>query len=85
MGRPDIFLELFLIAAVLWVLATGTMGVHRFQISVLLAIATVFAIIATDGSIYGNFLNSRTASHAMGAGWLLLSIVNVRAMSPLQR
>lgn len=73
----NIFLELFLIAAALWVLATGSLGAHRFQIAVLLAVATVFAILATDGSIYAQFINSPSASRAMGAGWLLLSIVNL--------
>ena len=72
-----IFLQLFLNAAVIFTLATGILGVHRFQLGIWTAIALVFSVIGTDRGIYG-IAGAMTASKAMGAGYLLLSFVNVR-------
>lgn len=44
------------------------------QISVFLAIATIFAVLGTNSGIF----NSESFRAAIGAGWLLLAIVDVR-------
>jgi len=79
-GRPAvgslwfaIFLQLFLILGVLYTLATDSIAMHRFQISVFGAIATVFAV---DGVTAGIFAN-RSALNSMGAGWLILTFVDI--------
>ncbi|KAF9055980.1 hypothetical protein BJ165DRAFT_1412325 [Panaeolus papilionaceus] len=68
-----IFLQLFLILGVLYTLATDSISMHRFQISVFGAVAIVFAV---DGVTRGVFL-AGSALNAMGAGWLILSIVDI--------
>lgn len=68
-----IFLQLFLILGVLHTLASDAIAMHRFQISVFGAVAIVFAV---DGVNLGIFTGD-SALDAMGAGWLLLSIVNI--------
>ena len=73
-----IFLQLFLIAAVIFTMATSILGVHRFQLGIWTAIALVFSVMGVDRGIYG-IAGAMTASKAMGAGYLLLSFVNVRA------
>ncbi|PPQ79865.1 hypothetical protein CVT25_002921 [Psilocybe cyanescens] len=68
-----IFLQLFLILGVLYTLATDTISMHRFQISVFGAIAIVFAV---DGVTDGIFAPN-SALNAMGAGWLILAFVDI--------
>ena len=68
-----IFLQLFLILGVLYTLATDSIAMHRFQISVFGAISIVFAV---DGVNSGLFV-STAALNAMGVGWLLLAIVDI--------
>lgn len=68
-----IFLQLFLILGVLYTLATDSISMHRFQISVFGAVAIVFAV---DGVNQGIF-SDRSSLEAMSAGWLILAIVNI--------
>ena len=68
-----IFLELFLILGVLYTLATDSIAMHRFQISVFGAIAIVFSV---QGVNQGLFV-SAPSLNAMGVGWLLLAVVNI--------
>ena len=68
-----IFLQLFLILGVLYTLATDSIAMHRFQISVFGAIAIVFAV---DGVNQGLFTDAASLN-AMGVGWLLLAIVDI--------
>ncbi|KAF5313221.1 hypothetical protein D9619_002820 [Psilocybe cf. subviscida] len=79
-GRPAvgslwfaIFLQLFLILGVLYTLATDSISMHRFQISIFGAVAIVLAV---DGVTAGIFAPT-SALNAMGAGWLILSIVDI--------
>lgn len=68
-----IFLQLFLIAGVLYTLASDSIAMHRLQISVFGAVAIIFAV---DGANTGLFANVG-ALQAMGAGWLVLSMVDI--------
>ncbi|TEB38724.1 hypothetical protein FA13DRAFT_395427 [Coprinellus micaceus] len=68
-----IFLQLGLILGVLYTLASDSIAMHRFQISVFGAIAIVFAVGGVDAGIYAPF----GALNAMSAGWLILAIVDV--------
>ncbi|KAH7338938.1 hypothetical protein B0J17DRAFT_659205 [Rhizoctonia solani] len=68
-----IFLELFLILGVMHTLATDTIGMHRLQISVFGAVAIVFSVNGANAGLYSLF----SAPQAMGAGWLILSFVNI--------
>jgi len=68
-----IFLQLFLILGVLYTLATDSISMHRFQISIFGAIAIVFAV---DGVTQGIFAPLKSLQ-AMGAGWLILAIVDI--------
>lgn len=68
-----IFLELFLILGVLHTLATDTIGLHRLQISVFGAVAIVFSVNGANAGLYA----IASAPQAMGAGWLILSFVNI--------
>jgi len=68
-----IFLQLFLIAGVLYTLASDSIGMHRLQISVFGAVAIVFAV---DGANTGLFAGVGSLQ-AMGAGWLVLSMVDI--------
>jgi len=68
-----ILLQLALIVQIFWVLATDTVGAYRIQISVFLAIATIFAVLGTNSGIF----NSESFRAAIGAGWLLLAIVDI--------
>lgn len=47
---------------------------HRLQISVFLAIAVVFAVLGVNSGIF----TSTSFQLAVGAGWLLLAVSNVR-------
>ena len=64
---------MFLIAGVLYTLASDSIAMHRLQISVFGAIAIVFAV---DGANNGLFA-SVGSLQAMGAGWLVLSMVDI--------
>lgn len=68
-----IFLQLFLILGVLYTLASDSIAMHRFQISVFGAIAIVFSVNGVQAGIFAN----RGSLIAMGVGWLLLSMVNI--------
>ncbi|KAH7923895.1 hypothetical protein BV22DRAFT_1105812 [Leucogyrophana mollusca] len=68
-----IFLQLFLILGVLHTLASDSIAMHRFQISVFGAIAIVFAVLGVNESIF----SGRAALDAMAAGWLILAIVDI--------
>ncbi|KAG8712183.1 Transmembrane osmosensor [Ceratobasidium sp. 423] len=68
-----IFLELFLILGVMHTLATDTISLHRLQISVFGAVAIVFSVNGANAGIY----SAASAPQAMGAGWLILSFVNI--------
>ena len=68
-----IFLQLFLILGVLYTLATNSIAMHRFQISVFGAVAIVFAV---QGVNQGLFV-SAASLNAMGVGWLLLAVVDI--------
>lgn len=68
-----IFLQLFLILGVLHTLATDSIAMHRFQISVFGAIAVVFSVTGVNNTIFSN----APALDAVAAGWLILSIVNI--------
>ena len=68
-----IFLQLFLILGVLYTLATDSISMHRFQISVFGAVAIVFAV---EGVTQGVF-SPIGAQNAMGAGWFILTLVDI--------
>ncbi|KAH7914734.1 hypothetical protein BJ138DRAFT_313399 [Hygrophoropsis aurantiaca] len=68
-----IFLQLFLILGVLHTLASDSIAMHRFQISIFGAVAIVFAVISVNESIF----SGRAALDAMAAGWLILAIVDI--------
>ena len=68
-----IFLQLFLILGVLYTLASDSIAMHRLQISVFGAVAIGFAV---DGANAGLF-DTRGSLQAMGAGWLVLSMVDI--------
>ncbi|KAI5982747.1 hypothetical protein EDD15DRAFT_83508 [Pisolithus albus] len=68
-----IFLQLFLILGVIYTLASDSIAMHRFQISVFGAVAIVFAVIAVNDSIF----SGRAPLDAMAAGWLILAIVDI--------
>ncbi|TFK56789.1 hypothetical protein OE88DRAFT_1721898 [Heliocybe sulcata] len=68
-----IFLQLFLILGVLHTLASDSISMHRFQISVFGAVAIVFAV---QGVNMGIFTGSSSLD-AMAAGWLILAVVDI--------
>jgi SHO1 osmosensor len=68
-----IFLQLFLVLGVLYTLASDSIAMHRFQISVFGAITIVFAVIGVDQGIFTGL----PSLEAMAAGWLVLSIVDI--------
>lgn len=87
-------LQLALILGILHTLASDAVGLHRFQvrstvispvdiadllhkISVFGAIAIVFSVFGVNEGIFSN----AGSLDAMGAGWLVLAIVNVRTIS----
>jgi len=69
----SIFLELALILGVLHTLATDSIAMHRFQISIFGAIAIVFAVFGVNSGIFSN----EGSLNAMSAGWLVLAVVNI--------
>jgi len=68
-----IFLQLFLILGVGYTLASNSIGMYRFQISVFGAIAIVFAVIGVNQGIFSGV----ASLDAMAAGWLILAIVDI--------
>ncbi|KAF8808008.1 hypothetical protein BYT27DRAFT_7233440 [Phlegmacium glaucopus] len=68
-----IFLQLFLILGILYTLATDSIAMHRFQISVFGVAALVFAV---DGVTQNLFVPVPSRS-ALGVGWLLLAMVDI--------
>lgn len=68
-----IFLQLFLILGVVHTLASDSIAMNRFQISVFGAIAIVFAVEGVNEGIF----SGSAALDAMAAGWLLLAIVDI--------
>lgn len=70
------FLQLFLYAAVFWTLAVSAFSTHRIALAIWTAIALVYSVSGTNSGIYGGF-GDDSAAEAMGAGYLLLSFVNV--------
>nr|UPW42866.1 high osmolarity signaling protein SHO1 [Hypsizygus marmoreus] len=68
-----IFLQLFLIIGVLWTLASDSIAMHRFQISVFGSIAIVFSVIGVNQGIFSH----QPSLDAMAAGWLILAIVDI--------
>ena len=68
-----IFEQLFLILGVLHTLATDSIALNRTQISVFGAIAIVFAVFGVNDGIF----SSDASLDAMGAGWLILSVVDI--------
>lgn len=72
-GWFSIFLQLAMIVFVFYTLATDTIGTHRFQLSVFLAINVVFAVLGVNSGIF----LSTSFQRAIGVGWLLLTIVDI--------
>ncbi|KAG9222419.1 hypothetical protein CCMSSC00406_0002754 [Pleurotus cornucopiae] len=68
-----IFLQLFVILGVLYTLASDSISMHRFQISIFGSLAIGFAV---TGATAGLFANAGSLN-AMGAGWLILSMVDI--------
>lgn len=68
-----IFLELFLILGVLHTLASDSIAMNRFQIAVFGAVAIVFSVQGVNQGIF----SGASSLDAMGAGWLILAIVNI--------
>ncbi|KAG6842418.1 hypothetical protein C0991_007548 [Blastosporella zonata] len=68
-----IFLQAFLILGVIYTLASDSISMNRFQISVFGSIAIVFAVTGVNQGI---FTHSPSLS-AMAAGWLILAIVDI--------
>jgi SHO1 osmosensor len=57
----------------MYTLATDSIAMNRFQISVFGAIAIVFAVMGVQDGIFA----ASGALNAMGAGWLILAIVDI--------
>ena len=68
-----IFLQLFLILGVLYTLATNSIAMNRFQISVFGAVAVVFSVQGVNAGIFVPV----ASLNAMGVGWLLLAVVDI--------
>ncbi|KIJ54312.1 hypothetical protein M422DRAFT_25236 [Sphaerobolus stellatus SS14] len=68
-----IFLQLAVIAGVILTLASDSVALHRFQLSIFGAVSLVFAVIGVNQGIF----TDDGALEAMSAGWLLLAIVDI--------
>jgi len=68
-----IFLQLFLVLGVLHTLASDSIAMHRFQISIFGSIAIVFAVTGVNSGIFTGF----ASLDAMAAGWLINAIVDI--------
>ncbi|KAH9835882.1 uncharacterized protein C8Q71DRAFT_763850 [Rhodofomes roseus] len=69
----SIFLQLFLILGVMHTLASDSIAMHRFQISIFGAVAIVFAVIGVNEGIF----SGHASLDAMAAGWLILAVVDI--------
>ncbi|KAG6919054.1 hypothetical protein DXG01_009764, partial [Tephrocybe rancida] len=65
--------KLFLIFGVIYTLASDSISMHRFQISVFGSIAIVFAVSGVNQGIFSHV----PSLDAMAAGWLILAIVDI--------
>lgn len=63
-----------MIIGIVLALAGDNFGSYRLQITNFLAIATVFAVLGVNSGIF----NTTSFQIAIGAGWLVLAVVNVR-------
>jgi len=68
-----IFLQLALILGVLYTLASDSIAMHRFQISVFGAVAIVFAVDGVQAGIFSGV----GSLDAMSVGWLILAMVDI--------
>ncbi|KAI5475032.1 SHO1 osmosensor [Pseudohyphozyma bogoriensis] len=68
-----IFLQLFVNIGTFFTLASNSISTNRFQLSVFLAVALVFAVLGTNAGIF----SSASYRLAMGAGYLILSVVDL--------
>ncbi|GAA5885946.1 hypothetical protein JCM5296_007040 [Sporobolomyces johnsonii] len=68
-----IFLQMFLNIGVFVALATDSVATSRFQLSIFLAVALVMAVIGVNSGIF----TDTSYQLAIGAGWLLLAIVDI--------
>ncbi|KAF8831972.1 hypothetical protein F5051DRAFT_402756 [Lentinula edodes] len=68
-----IFLQLALILGVLYTLASDSIAMHRFQISVFGAVAIVFAVNGVQAGIFTGI----GSLDAMSVGWLILAMVDI--------
>lgn len=68
-----VFLQLFLILGVFGILASGDMSAFRLQACAFSILASVFAVIGVDMSIFAG----QPARSAMAGGWLVLSAVDI--------
>jgi SHO1 osmosensor len=64
---------MFLIAGVLYTLASDSIAMHRLQISVFGSVALVFAVNGANNGLFAGV----GSLQAMGAGWLVLSMVDI--------
>jgi SHO1 osmosensor len=64
---------LFLILGVLYTLASDSIAMHRFQISIFGAVAIVFAVMGVDQGIFSGV----ASLDAMAAGWLILAVIDI--------
>lgn len=69
-----IFLQLFLILGVLYTLASDSIAMHRLQIAVFGAVATIYAVHGVNAGI---FAPNEPSLNAMSAGWLVLAFVDI--------
>lgn len=68
-----IFLQLFLIIGVIYTLASDSVAMNRLQIATFGAVAIVFAVTGANAGIFFG----PPELNAMGAGWLILAIVDI--------
>lgn len=68
-----VFLQLFLVAGVVYTLASDAIAMHRFQISIFGSIAIVFAVIGVNQTIF----SGQAALDATAAGWLITAVVDI--------
>ncbi|KAF8314022.1 hypothetical protein DL93DRAFT_2097436 [Clavulina sp. PMI_390] len=72
-GWFAIFLQAIVIYGVLVTLASDAIEMHRLQISIFTSVSLVFAVVEVNGTIF----DKRTSVEAVGAGWLLLAMVDI--------
>ena len=69
-------------------IAKSSLPVHRLQLCFILAILIVFAVNGVEYIYQGQSraragLSSAGSLKAVGAGWLMLAIIDVRTLTPL--